>query len=289
MENRMENDVETVGEMLKNTRLKSGKTLNDVANDLCIRKVYLKAIEEMDFDNIPEMPYGLGFIRTYARYLGLNSDRIVASYRQLDADGNGNKLADEDEHPIASAPRFKHIALGVLGLVLLVGGWFAFPSYKKYENIDDQQETVAESSLIEETETADTQNAIEPDSMALEQDQVSISETEIENNDTTEKAEDVSENAEDADNPDVTAEAVQNLRFVLTGPSWVELRQGGKVIFQGIQQKGFSYEIPNVADTYITVGRHYYAQFYRGDELVKIVSAMKKKNVKLDEYLNLQE
>ncbi|CEO16583.1 hypothetical protein RMONA_00805 [Rickettsia monacensis] len=39
--------------MLKQIRLDSGKTLNQVSSDLKIRKKYLVALEEGDFDVLP--------------------------------------------------------------------------------------------------------------------------------------------------------------------------------------------------------------------------------------------
>ena len=40
-------EAQNVGELLRNTRLKKGKTLGDVSKDLCIRKFYLEAIERI--------------------------------------------------------------------------------------------------------------------------------------------------------------------------------------------------------------------------------------------------
>lgn len=288
MKEKIENDIETVGEMLKNTRLKSGKTLSDVADDLCIRKVYLTAIEEMDFDNIPEMPYGLGFIRTYAQYLGLNSDRIVASYRQLDAENNSGKLSDEDEQTSVSKPSFRHIFLSIIGIVAIVGSGIMFSMHKQYENIDDQQteEFVAENDSMDKVTEFDAVLEDEDETLIVKEETTS----EENMDDAISEAMEAEFENEVAAQDDTVAEAItKKLRLVLTGPSWIELKQGDKVVLQGIYNKDFSYDIANVADTYITVGRHYYAQFYLDDEPIKIVSAMKKKNVKLDEYLNPQE
>ena len=74
--------AQTVGEILRNARTKQGKDLRSVADALCIRTTYLEAIENMDLKNIPEPPYGIGFIRSYAEYLGLNGERIISSYKQ---------------------------------------------------------------------------------------------------------------------------------------------------------------------------------------------------------------
>ena len=91
-----ENEAQTVGELLRNARLKKGMTLSDVSADLCIRKSYLNAIENMDFANMPPMPFGIGFVRSYADYIGLNGDRIVSSYRQALLPVQENKANNEE-------------------------------------------------------------------------------------------------------------------------------------------------------------------------------------------------
>lgn len=283
MENNIENDVETVGEILRNARLKNGKTISDVAEDLCIRKVYLTAIEEMDFANIPEMPYGLGFIRSYAQYLGLNSDRIIASYRQVEMAHHGNKLTDDTESVEASKPNFKHIVFGIIGLALVVAAWFVLSSHKNESlEIENSVEKV-----IEEPEIVDMENEqadiTDSDGTLYGLEKTIVEEVEGEE-EVIQERDDVATNA-----PQEEQIARRKLRFELTGPSWLELRQGEKIVLRGLYKKGFSYEIPNVADTYITVGRHHSVQFYINDEPVNVVSAMKKKNVKLDEYMKSQD
>ena len=79
-----------VGGILKQARLRQGKKLVDIAQCLCIRKAYLEAIEESRYDSIPEFPYGLGFIRSYAEYLGENSSTIVRMYK----DETSSKFGD---------------------------------------------------------------------------------------------------------------------------------------------------------------------------------------------------
>ena len=70
-----------VGGILKQARLRQGKKIPDIAQCLCIRKAYLEAIEESRYDAIPEPPYGLGFIRSYADYLGEDSAQITRMYK----------------------------------------------------------------------------------------------------------------------------------------------------------------------------------------------------------------
>ena len=44
----LEIDIDDIGTILKSSRLKQKKSLEDVSSDLCIRKIYLTALEEGD-------------------------------------------------------------------------------------------------------------------------------------------------------------------------------------------------------------------------------------------------
>ena len=66
-----------VGGLLKASRLRIGEDLRDIADILKIRYVYLEAIEDGRFDDLPGATYSRGFIRTYAEHLGLDSDEVI--------------------------------------------------------------------------------------------------------------------------------------------------------------------------------------------------------------------
>ena len=71
-----------VGGMLHDARVKKGYKIADIAKELYIRASYLEAIENSCYEDIPEPPYGVGFIRSYAEFLGLNSARIVQLFKE---------------------------------------------------------------------------------------------------------------------------------------------------------------------------------------------------------------
>ncbi|ABV85181.1 hypothetical protein RMA_1196 [Rickettsia massiliae MTU5] len=65
--------------MLKQIRLDSGKTLNQVSSDLKIRKKYLVALEEDDFNVLPGEVYVRGYLKLYLDYLNVkdrNAEQI---------------------------------------------------------------------------------------------------------------------------------------------------------------------------------------------------------------------
>ncbi len=71
--------------MLKQIRLDSGKTLNQISSDLIkIRKKYLVALEEGDFDVLPGEVYVRGYLKLYLDYLNVkdrNAEQIEATKR----------------------------------------------------------------------------------------------------------------------------------------------------------------------------------------------------------------
>ena len=75
------------------------------------------------------------------------------------------------------------------------------------------------------------------------------------------------------------------IRISFAGPSWLELKQGDKVLLSGIYSKGFKYDVPNERGIIVSVGRYYNVDFYVDGKLTKIASAMKQTNISLDKYI----
>ena len=70
-----------VGPLLKAARMRVGSELEEIAIALRIRYPYLRAIEENRYDELPGAAYTVGFIRSYAEHLGLDSAEIVRRYK----------------------------------------------------------------------------------------------------------------------------------------------------------------------------------------------------------------
>jgi cytoskeleton protein RodZ len=71
----------SLGETLRQARLDKGVSLSDAARDTRIRRAYLEALEAEDVAQLPAPVYTRGFLRTYADYLGLNSQAMVDLYQ----------------------------------------------------------------------------------------------------------------------------------------------------------------------------------------------------------------
>lgn len=70
--------AQNLGKTLEEQREQLGLTLQEVAEQTRIRKVYLESIEMGQFQNLPGQAYVTGFIRVYARHLGLDSDELLS-------------------------------------------------------------------------------------------------------------------------------------------------------------------------------------------------------------------
>ena len=87
--------MSALGEEFRSAREARGLSLSDVAERLHIRSVYLAAIEDEDWHVIGAPVYVRGFMRTYARFLGLDPEAAVSRFSAAVPPGT----------PAASAPR----------------------------------------------------------------------------------------------------------------------------------------------------------------------------------------
>ena len=89
-----------LGEEFRAAREARGLSLSDVAEQIHIRSIYLQAIENEDWAAIGPAVYVRGFIRTYARFLGLDGEDAVARFAQAGATAaSGSVVTPEPATP----------------------------------------------------------------------------------------------------------------------------------------------------------------------------------------------
>lgn len=74
--------MKEIGEYLRQVRTEKNISLNDIQEATKIRKHYLEAIENGDFEAIPGEVYRKGFLVNYANAIGLDGQEILARYNQ---------------------------------------------------------------------------------------------------------------------------------------------------------------------------------------------------------------
>jgi len=75
--------MESPGKLLKASRESQNLSLKEVSESTKIREPLLMAIEEDRYEIIKYPAYLKGFLKTYAKYLGLNPDDIVRGYQKF--------------------------------------------------------------------------------------------------------------------------------------------------------------------------------------------------------------
>ena len=73
-------ELASFGEELRREREIRGISLKEIADATKISKRFLDAIERNDHKTLPAPVFTRGFVREYARYLGLNADEMVNRY-----------------------------------------------------------------------------------------------------------------------------------------------------------------------------------------------------------------
>jgi cytoskeletal protein RodZ len=105
-----------VGDELRMRREAMGKSIADVVDAVRIQQRYIEALEQSKLEDLPGTVYALGFVRTYAEYLGLNGPEMVARYKD-ETEGLQQQTYVMPE-PIEEG-KVPTAAIFILGLVLV--------------------------------------------------------------------------------------------------------------------------------------------------------------------------
>lgn len=116
------------GEHLKREREMRGVSLEEISAATRISTRFLEALENDQWDQLPGGVFNRGFIRSVARFLGLDEDSLVAEY-SLETK-NRTEAGVIPDPPMEShrnwGPAF--VALALLAATI-AGGWFVYSHY----------------------------------------------------------------------------------------------------------------------------------------------------------------
>ncbi len=88
--------MESFGARLKREREQRGVTLDDIALSTKIGKRFLTALEEEHFEQLPGGIFSKGFVRAYARHLGIDEEQAIADYLSATAPSSPSELPQSD-------------------------------------------------------------------------------------------------------------------------------------------------------------------------------------------------
>ncbi|MHA1540536.1 MAG: helix-turn-helix domain-containing protein [Alphaproteobacteria bacterium] len=253
-----------VAEILKEARKKQKKEIKTAAKKLCIRKVYIEALEADNLKDLPGMAYTIGFLRNYASYLKLNSDKIVEAYKKE------HPVKDEKKEEITddTVPLYKKrnyvylhyfliftfvaiLFLAIYGLVNLFSDnkkEVEIPQISNEFILPDEEilEPTVLSETIDEEEKIDTIETEKRQEEKIEEvsEEVGLTSSKIE-----EKPEVSSEvNAQETDTNKIVLLAEEEV--------WIELKNvvNGRIVFSKLLKTGEQYEMQENKNISLTVG-----------------------------------
>ncbi len=270
----LEIDIDDIGTILKSSRLKQKKSMEEISSELCIRKIYLTALEEGDYETLPPIPYGVGYVRTYARYLGLNPERAVKLYK------TASTVEDEKDEEVKEVLEVnksgsRHIVAGIIALALVYGGWNLYINTVEPMNSENSKEDSVIEDEMPASETPEelNQTVLDENNSIIENESTAISTNEVMQDAVPEISEEV-----------VEQPVVENNKVLLEfkGESWVELKDKNKVYFQGVFHKGDKKEVDYTDNLFLSVGRPQNVIVYIKGDKKDILVKRRKMNIPLD-------
>lgn len=120
-----ESPLETVGHDLRAARLRRGDEIAQVSRALKIRKDHLEALENDRLEDLPGKTYAIGFVRSYARHLGLDAAQYVERFKR-DISGRTDEQSREPvplDHDDRRLPHGWRLIAGAVAIALIWGAW----------------------------------------------------------------------------------------------------------------------------------------------------------------------
>lgn len=165
-----------IGAMLRKRREEVGQDLADISAVTHIKPMFLKAIEEGRRKDLPGTAYMIGYIRTYADYLGFDGNRLITDYHAELA--GQRKWVDKRAEPVepAAAAAMSQIQASpvvVLGGVVVLalaayGAWSIFAGGGESGTETAAVEAPVEEAPVEEAPPAEPAPSEQPESTAAQ-------------------------------------------------------------------------------------------------------------------------
>ena len=118
---------ERIGARLAAARLAAGIDLADIARDTRVPLRHLRAIEADAHDDLPALPYSVGFVKSFARAVAVDADEAAAQFRR-ETSKVAHVPATATLEPLDERrlPSRGLVTASVAALLLVVGGLTAY-------------------------------------------------------------------------------------------------------------------------------------------------------------------
>ena len=137
----------SVGSFLKQKREGQGLSLDQVASLTRIQSKFLHALEEETFADLPEQVFTRGFVRTYARALGINEEDALRRFSEASSEFYERGLQEQQQvHLKIQEERQgklnRNLVIGITVVILIALGVF-LPRQQQTPTPSTSQETTS--------------------------------------------------------------------------------------------------------------------------------------------------
>jgi len=112
---------ETVGEILHNKRKEIGLSLDEITEKLNLDSYLIELLENNDYEKFKVETYLKGYLRAYAKVLGIDGDRIIKLYKESNPEKEPEILPDvKPKNQKNSGDRSVKLFSYILGLTIVL-------------------------------------------------------------------------------------------------------------------------------------------------------------------------
>lgn len=260
-EHQAEDDAQSLGQYLRDTRLELQLSLEEICRDTRIPERYLSALEADDYNDMPGAAYAGGFVRGYARHLGLDEEDILGRYRSEVRLEEPQYNFSLQEPPAESRLPTRGMMIG--GLVVAVaayGTWFSIHS----KPMDVAENSIAaEPALVQISEPEEHRDALESfapgaegvdDAAQIGAEQAEAGLVETAAADLDDPVQPIEETVTEASSAPLEAASVETMVVEAIEDSWIHVTQGSDVLYSGVMKAGNRFTTESQDGVELTTG-----------------------------------
>ncbi len=273
-----------VGCLLKEARLKKELKIADISKILCIRQSYLEAIENSNYETVPAYPYGEGFVKTYAKYLGLDAQKCVDLYKQ---ESNPNKVVgthfNAEQTEDKGMPGKRYLLISLVSILVVYAIWFTINKIA-YEDIEDTETPIEET---QEEQAEDFVFVVENFDTKTPEKEVQVVEQVVEETEQPDltKTEVSSELQQEQPMQTIIDKNIARVVFVIKEETWIEVKKGDKLYVSKVFNAGETYSLPNEEGLIVSAGKVNSVDVLIDGVLTPMFKPFKKTGIQLDNFL----
>lgn len=265
-----DNMVVLPGERCRKAREALGWTPAEAAKRMHLSQSYLVALEADDYERLPEATFVKGYLKNYAKLLGLPADEIANTFQQMVNDDAFDKPLDLPK--IAPAPSVwrKPLLIVIALLVVIALLIWLWPGEEELAPLpgamnapEEQAQPTVEEAEVDAASNVEELPAPSPESEAAQPESATplIDEPLDESGDEGQPEQESSEapaetSTSDEPDPSMLAEnGLDRLIMAFSNNCWISVKDAtGRTLRQGEQQPGASLQLDGKAPFSLTVG-----------------------------------